>query len=85
MDKANYVFTDKSGEHLDTPIKVYYAFYKDGVLKDIKVETAEENLDGEIIYSPPKIADKDYDSTAFFIWKDGTGLVPIGEPVRVKK
>ena len=54
-------------------------------MKDIKVETAEENLDGEIIYSPPKIADKDYDSTAFFIWKDGTGLVPIGEPVRVKK
>ena len=85
LDKANYVFTDKSGEYLDTPIKVYYAFYKDGVLKDIKVETAEENLGGEIIYSPPKIADKDYDSTAFFIWKDGTGLVPIGEPVRVKK
>lgn len=85
LDKANYVFTDKSGEHLDTQIKVYCAFYKDGVLKDIKVKTAEENLDGEIIYSPPKIADKDYDSTAFFIWKDGTGLVPIGEPVRVKK
>ena len=85
LDKASYVFTDKSGEYLDTPIKVYYALYKDGALKDIKVKTAEENLDGEIIFSPPKITDKDYNSTAFFIWKDGTGLVPIGEPVRVKK
>ena len=85
LSNAKFVFSDKNGEYIDTSVKLYYVLYKDGVLKDIKVETAEENLDGEIIYTPPHTNNDDYDSAAFFIWKDGTGLIPIGEPVRVKK
>ena len=85
LSNASYVFTDKSGAYYDTSVKLYCAYYKDGVLKDIKLESEKENLDGEIIYTPPKSDNKNYDSIAFFIWKDGSGLVPIGEPVRVKK
>lgn len=85
LSNAKFVFSDKNGEYIDTSVKLYYVLYKDRVLKEIRVESAEENLDGEIIYTPPHTNNDDYDSAAFFIWKDGTGLIPIGEPVRVKK
>ena len=85
LGKASYVFSDKSGKYMDTPLSVYCVLYKNGSLKKIIVQTAEEDLNGEVVLTPPEVSDSDYDSAAFFVWKDGGNIVPIGEPVRVER